>query len=494
MISRYSSVSSFDPDAVEAENRLYDRGNRAIAFTGVIFTIVCGAVFAVLAVTVFFISAMPGQYDSIVAMDGQERTISISISYKAHLGISLGLNALVTLCTEAAGFVHATTLKWALAKEGRLVFNANLRLLTSARGIFSSNGFVVNALYSISLILSYAASSTILLTTAFPACSISKSTGLYCDEDASRSVISFVPPALLGTAFLIQGTLALIAFYGTQVPTWSNSPLDVTLASLHRNLTQYRPNRCMRSAAFADSTSTEPIRPAWRQPSIYNSRRSARWIVRLAWLLSAIFAVIGAYVVAFKHGEVFIPWDGIAPPMAILTASLAIGGIQSVLTIGIHCCELIALLARDEVVWRAATTKKGTKPMNPIRTFLGSWHCVVLLIAKPIIHWLFGWAVSAAAGYGIWIRGVLVFYLAAGTVAVAIFTTLVARSRPVGPQPSSYGHVQTLADLVDEWSIRLFWGHKKDRSGAAAHAGTSSRRLPSVNMEEAYAMLLGDRL
>jgi hypothetical protein len=44
----------------------------------------------------------------------------------------------------------------------------------------------------------------------------------------------------------------------------------------------------------------------------------------------------------------------------------------------------------------------------------------------------------------------------------ASFFTLIARFRPRGPQPAAYGHLQTLANLVDEWSPVMWWGHKED--------------------------------
>ncbi|KAJ8594486.1 hypothetical protein M405DRAFT_808898, partial [Rhizopogon salebrosus TDB-379] len=53
----------------------------------------------------------------------------------------------------------------------------------------------------------------------------------------------------------------------------------------------------------------------------------------------------------------------------------------------------------------------------------------------------------------------------------ACFCTVVALSRPRGPQPAAYGHLQTLANLVDEWSPVMWWGHKEDEI-PYCHAGT----------------------
>lgn len=81
--------------------------------------------------------------------------------------------------------------------------------------------------------------------------------------------------------------------------------------------------------------------------------------------------------------------------------------------------------------------------------------------------------------------------------------TVVVLRQPKGPQPAAYGHVQTLANLIDEWSPTMWWGHKKNgytfyhageclgRSFALSVVdrlvGTSDCRLSNVNMEALYA-------
>ncbi|KAJ8589237.1 hypothetical protein M405DRAFT_216829 [Rhizopogon salebrosus TDB-379] len=70
----------------------------------------------------------------------------------------------------------------------------------------------------------------------------------------------------------------------------------------------------------------------------------------------------------------------------------------------------------------------------------------------------------------------------------ACFFTLVAFHRPRGPQPAAYGHLQTLANLIDEWSPVMWWGHKEDGI-PYCHAGTSDHPLPPVKMDCVYAGL-----
>ena len=65
---------------------------------------------------------------------------------------------------------------------------------------------------------------------------------------------------------------------------------------------------------------------------------------------------------------------------------------------------------------------------------------------------------------------VQIWYLTLGLLVFALASTIIARRRPRGPQPAAYGHLQTLANLVDEWSPTMWWGHKKDGK-PIGHAG-----------------------
>src|SRR5882762_10312029 len=53
-----------------------------------------------------------------------------------------------------------------------------------------------------------------------------------------------------------------------------------------------------------------------------------------------------------------------------------------------------------------------------------------------------------------------IFYLTIGLFIFAFVSTMVAIHHPRGPQPAAYGHLQTLTNLVDEWSPTMWWGHK----------------------------------
>jgi hypothetical protein len=63
-----------------------------------------------------------------------------------------------------------------------------------------------------------------------------------------------------------------------------------------------------------------------------------------------------------------------------------------------------------------------------------------------------------------------IIYLTLALFIFALISTYIARRRPRGPQPAAYGHLQTLANLVDEWSSAMWWGHKSDDK-VICHAG-----------------------
>ncbi|KAG8993723.1 hypothetical protein FRB94_010390 [Tulasnella sp. JGI-2019a] len=399
--------------------------------------------------------------------------------------LGLAFNALVTASTEATGYVHGTTLKWGLAREGRLRFNANLRLFSATKGVLSVNGPVVNVIFIISIILSYAASSTVLLhSSILPGF-------LGGGDQVPTSVIYFLPPIILGTTLILQAILGLIAFFNTHVPTWSSSPLDITSALVHHNYIHHQPQRCMRSVSKTNDTSTDPIRPLSRQPSAWSSHKTVARVVWFVWGAPVIWVGwIFIWMYALPYG--LSSGGGVTPLRVVGLGLLRLSGVQSIVTVVLHCCELVTTLARDEAVWRAASTPAGARPAgNPLKAVLRSWQSVVLLLAKPSIHWFFGINVGMGFSTGVQITYLAVFFPIV-LFFVAVFITVASTRRPSGPQPVAYGHVQTLADLVDEWSVTMYWGHKEDRvlgqPWPVRHAGTTKDGpLPPIRMEEFYA-------
>lgn len=86
----------------------------------------------------------------------------IPLSTTASEALSFTINILVALITDCLGYIHGTSLRWALYRENRLYFNTNIRLFTSARRS-APNRWPANALCIASLILCYAATSQLFI-------------------------------------------------------------------------------------------------------------------------------------------------------------------------------------------------------------------------------------------------------------------------------------------------------------------------------------------
>ncbi|KAG8880105.1 hypothetical protein FRB97_001091 [Tulasnella sp. 331] len=450
----------------------YNKGSRTLALSGLVLTLTMGIVFIIVGLVIFFIA--PKFVNETIANErgwdpAVEHNVAFLMGETASLTLSLILSFVVTACTEATGFVHGTTLKWGLAEEDRFTFNATLRLLQATSGIFSPNCWPTNALFAFSLILSYAASSTMILRDEIWVGNVVSGSG----EWYGVSVISFVPPILLGGAFLIQALLGLRALRSTQVSTWSSSPLDMTSALIHHGYIRHSPDRCMLSVTDADTQTGDAVRPSPLHPSPSAAHPSIRRVVGLLWTLAVAPLLVYVIMNHIGHGRTLsiLRWKGGggpskgrgAPPADVLWGTLLIGGIQSILTIGLHCSELVVTLARDEGLWREASGPWGARPAgNPLTVAFSSWQSLVLLLIKPVSHWLYGQAVNLTVGEGVEVWPIFLLFLSGGMIFVATFITFVATRQATGPQPVAYGHAQTLANLVDKWSPTMYWGHKSE--------------------------------
>lgn len=160
---------------------------------------------------------------------------------------------------------------------------------------------------------------------------------------------------------------------------------------------------------------------------------------------------------------------------------------QSILTMGLHCTELLVNMSRDEDIWRETTIRHGYIPRNALVIIIRSWKNIILLILKPIVHWLFSLGMTFYYSAGIFMRPPQLLYLSIALVVLAGLGTFVCLTKPKGPQPAAFGHVQTLANLIDEWSEPLFWGSKGRGVRGICHAGTSSSPLKEIDLAEVYA-------
>ncbi|KAG1803411.1 uncharacterized protein BJ212DRAFT_1549517 [Suillus subaureus] len=342
--------------------------------------------------------------------------------------LALALDLIVTLCTESIGFVHGISLRSALASESRLHFNTNLRLLTAARGWYNPNGALLNVILAVLLVISYSSVSFIVI-------------------------------------------IALSAMRAVKILTWSSSPFDLTAALVHH--TQLSPVTLRH--VWRSSEAIRDTAPAW------HAHPSIRKVVIFLWVIVAACAGWAALVMYMWNNysepwggfqwTSFLTWqsNGIQYPIPgvdlevwiLLYVNMA--AIQGPLTLGLHCSELIANVIRDERQWRyASTRKKGlTTATNPVKTISSHPICLILFVAKPFLR--INSAVDGQlAGLGVSMFTAQIWNLCIALFIFACVFTFVALRRPRGPQPAAYGHLQTLANLVDEWSPVMWWGHKED--------------------------------
>ncbi|KAG2126282.1 hypothetical protein DEU56DRAFT_891954 [Suillus clintonianus] len=435
--------------------------------------------------------------------------------------VSLILNLIVTLCTESIGFVHSISLRSTLASESRLHFNTNLRLLTAARGWYKPNGALLNGVSAILLIISYCSTSLVVCLnyqteqtppmTSMP------------PQSAAGLAIAGLPLLFFGVALLLQVIIALSGMRAVKILTWSSSPFDLTAALVHH--TQLTPVtfRCMRCVSDLDADGG-PSQPSETQPSAWHAHPSIRKVVIFLW--GIVVACAGWAALVMYIWNKYTSTGSMSPsalttqtwsffPNSVLPGNpsnyilYAMPGantqvwillfvnmavVQGPLTLGLHCSELIANVIRDERQWRCATGRKGLRTTtNPLKSIFSHPISLILFVAKPFFHWMFGlsFIVSRVAFdmelviMSIGMYTAQIWNLSIALAIFACFFTVVVLHRPRGPQPAAYGHIQTLANLVDEWSPVMWWGHKEDGI-PYCHAGTSDHPLPDVKMDCVY--------
>ncbi|KAK3614679.1 hypothetical protein LTR56_027095 [Elasticomyces elasticus] len=421
--------------------------------------------------------------------------------------IELAVNGAITLCTETLGYVHTISLRWALQRQGRLHFSSNLRLFTQASNS-AANVWYVNTASGIALILTYAAGSQIFLVTADPS--------WYSPKAGGRVMVNGIAILVTGLSLLVQAGIAHLCFLGqdVRIPTWSSNVLTITLASLH-NVPHFRRHnrRCMSPASSRQTRDEAASRPSAVQPSLRKTDSSTVYVLVLVWLLGpAVIAwAAGTAVTALKRfpeglTAIYLTKSAVG---SLLYGILLISAMQAVATLGLHSVELLVNRSRDEVTWRHAysspcslgsrqTAVYAPKAYNSVKAAATSWQSVGLYILKPIVHWLFGNSISELYGDGTgYVFGVMsppyTVALAAGAFVVAAFATILTLHRPKGPMPSAWGHIHTLADLIDEWGDgkveRLYWGDKGENpESGIRHAGTSGdvTDLGEIRMDALY--------
>jgi len=288
-------------------------------------------------------------------------------------------------------------------------------------------------------------------------------------------------------------------------------------------------------------------KPNLRQSSAWKATKTVRWVLVFVWvlaLLSLIPILAWAIVekVQYSYAAVSLsltpigfwiatsqdnPYPSFSLPVQSILALLLFCGIQGLQTIGLHCAEFVVNMARDEAIWRQAASPSGTinakqrlkkgarYQTTPFVSAILSWQNAILFIFKAIMHWQFSQTVALASvpvegtpdsGTTFDANGVpttrtlafvvrVPFALAFGisAIIVSLFVTYLAFIQPKGPQPAAFGHIQTLADLIDDWRTNaegyFWWGSKNINRDGTRHAGTSPNleTLGKIAMDDLYA-------
>jgi len=163
-----------------------------------------------------------------------------------------------------------------------------------------------------------------------------------------------------------------------------------------------RSGRCMYSVIHKtdDLKQPQPRTPTATQPSAWYAHKGVKPLIYWLWTLPVVCLVWGLCIDAAygfpQRSWAMIPIDSsVRGDMKLAQISgfawhawivifLIMVITQGLLTLSLHCSELLANLIRDEVLWRRASTSLGTRKF--ILDSYCSWPGLVLLLAKPVIR------------------------------------------------------------------------------------------------------------
>jgi len=475
------------------------------------------------------------------------------VTESAMVALPLLMQVVITLVAGCLGSIHATTLRWALLHEGRNPHNSSLRLFTSSKSN-GPNKWQANTVACIGLVLAYGGASTM----SFPVSVIGVADftregdpyvfGVEGIED--RSGIDFNGWGLvgLGAGFFLQAIISTWALMDSAyVGTWNASPLataracrrlyDTTrdplasdfdwrlapISGSSRHDTRHSP-----SPRLADRR-PNLSGPVFRQPSARHLFPAVRILTNCIWAVSLVLSIMvlvigilasqdgtnntitgGSTSIRFVKGltgqtSPWYVWQFFGIVEAVYNRNPYARGewagllIQcAALTIpifGLHIVELLGQLQRDESIWRRASTVGAKIDSSTILEGARNWPTLVIFATKAVVPWVFSFAISCNR---------IIYFVTLPTLTLAViflilglFSEYLIRIRPKGSQPATYGDIQALLALVDDWDhTRIFWGDKGKYSRGVRLAGTAGRRLADVRADVVYVGLsreLGSR-
>ncbi|KAE9977693.1 hypothetical protein EG327_007650 [Venturia inaequalis] len=381
-----------------------------------------------------------------------------SMPAAAVLSASLALNVSLTLLFDSMNYIQTCTLRWALWKEGRLQYNSNPRLFSCARS-FAPNGWYANAISCVALVLGYG--STAILTSNVYVAGFSDSKSHLIKpatpQESSSSGSQSTHGALLAMPLTRQHSMRALVPRSkifTRV-IWAVFAA-MTIWTIAVGAIGKQNGTC--SAAYV--------------------LKRAPWSLDFAGFWQNYCRFIGGFWVdAYTNRR---DWLGLIIHCAIF----------AVINLGLHCAEVLTEMSRDEAIWRKATTSGAYPESEPLIQATLSWQCWLLFAFKSVVPWIFGYALETSIYVFMSLLPLLT--LAVLFLLLGLLTEFLVRHKLKGPQPATYGNIEALTALIDEWQDgKIFWGDKGPVTETVRRAGTSGQRLADLQMSFLYQGLRG---
>lgn len=265
--------------------------------------------------------------------------------------------------------------------------------------------------------------------------------GMERENESYNTILSSITLYVLGLSTISQSAIAFYAIYETKtdILSWSRSPFVMAKTLLDNGFLTRQPGRCMRG--LYDLHREGPKKPEERQRPIWVTYPQFRQFTMYIWMI-----VVAGYYWAFiiwgmmysgtqgshrgddwniipsspsddskptpmskQTGLMNFGWEGEAPAAGILWGLGILVGFQGgMITTALTCAESIAQAVGDERRWREAGQIGAHRSPGFFRKMKPYAYRLVLSIAEPGFHWLYGLAVGVNADAGFQFRPVQV--------------------------------------------------------------------------------------
>jgi hypothetical protein len=120
---------------------------------------------------------------------------------------------------------------------------------------------------------------------------------------------------------------------------------------------------------------------------------------------------------------------------------------QGVLAFVMHCADTVVGTLNDESCWQDSYAKYAEKPNAFIpRKYRFRWRSIVLFLAKSVLQFVFGYAITIDIRLQVWFLPLIVL-----TVTILLTTIMlewVVRREPSAGGPTTYGEFRLLFNYI----------------------------------------------